>query len=93
MTNYKDSTLNFPYKRRQADTVERVESHSHSVTPLRGNRPLSDNKWSQYQVDRWYRSFSASHTKPKLCSQVQSTFVPNCSSHQSAEEMADHKTE
>ena len=89
MTHYKDSTLNFPYKKRQAETVERGDT----ATPLRGNRTLSENKWSQYQVDRWYRSFSASHTKPKLCPQAQSTFVPNGSSHQSAEEMADHETE
>ena len=82
MSNHIDSTLNFTRKKRSIDTDE---SHT--------NRPLAANKWSQYQVDRWYRSFSASHTKPKLCSQIKSTFVPNRSSHQSAEEMANRKAE
>ena len=85
MTNYIDSTLNFPHKRRQVETEERIESYT--------NRPLSANKWSQYQVDRWYRSFPESHTKPKLCAQIQRTFVPNRSSHKPAEEMADREAE
>ena len=55
--------------------------------------PLSPNKWSQYQMDRWFRSCSAAHTKPKLRSQVQGTFVPNFPPHQSAEEMADRESE
>ena len=81
MSNCLDSSLNFINQRRR-----RVE-HEEVI------RPLSTNKWSQYQMDRWFRSFSASHTKPKLRSQVQGTFVPNLSSHQSAEEMADRESE
>ena len=55
------------------------------------NRPLTTNKWSQYQVDRWFRSVSTSHAKPKLRSQICGTFVPNLPSHQSAEKMANRE--
>ena len=75
---------NLLHKRKQAETDDRVESYT--------NRPLAANKWSQYQMDRWFRSFSASHTKPNLRSQIYGTFVPNRPSHQSAEEMADRES-
>lgn len=56
----------------------------------RAQHPLSDNKWSQYQVDRWFR---LSNAKPKLRAQVRSTFVPNLSSHKTAEEIANCESE
>ncbi len=54
-------------------------------------RPISTNKWAQYQVDRWFRSFSAPNTKPKLRSLIRSTFIPNLSSHKAAEKVANGK--
>ena len=83
MTNCLDSSLNFITRR------QRVEQEEGAGTP----RPLSPNKWSQYQMDRWFRSCSVSHTKPKLRSQVQGTFVPNFPPHPAAEKMADRESE
>ena len=83
MTNCLDSSLNFITQRQRVEQEEGVVD----------TRPLSTNKWSQYQMDRWFRSCSTSHTKPKLRSQVQGTFVPNFPPHQSAEEMADCESE
>ena len=55
-------------------------------------RPISTNKLAQYQVDRWFRSFSAPNTKPKFRSQTRSALIPNLSSHKVAEKVADGKS-
>ena len=80
MNNYLASSLNFINQRRRVDQEKIVDT-----------RPISANKWSQYQVDRWFRSVSTSHAKPKLHSQICGTFVPNLPSHQSAEKMANRE--
>ena len=81
MANCNDSSLIFAIKKREPDPKKT------SYT----TRPLSTDKLGQYQVDRWFRSFSAPNTKPKLRSQVRSAFIPNLSSHKAAEEVADGK--
>ncbi len=81
MTNCLNSSLNFITQRQRVEQEEGVVEKP----------PLSTNKWSQYQMDRWFRSCSTSHTKPKLRSQVRSAFIPNLSSHKAAEEVADGK--
>ena len=82
MANCNDSPLSFGNKKRVYDN------------PLKPytDRPLSANKWAQYQVGRWFRSFSAPDTKPKLRSQVRSAFIPNPSPHKAAEKVADGKS-
>ena len=83
MANCNDSILIFATKKRNPDP----KKTSYTDT----DRPLSTNKLAQYQVDRWFRSFSAPNTKPKLRSQVRSALIPNLSSHKAAEEMPDCK--
>ena len=80
MANCNDLSLSFGNKKRSSND------------PLKPYTVLSTNKWAQYQVDRWFRSFSAPNTKPKLRSQIRSTFIPNLSSHKTAEKVANGKS-
>ena len=82
MANCNDSSLIFAIKKRETDPKKT------SYT----TRSLSTDKLGQYQVDRWFRSFSAPNTKPKLRSQDRSAFVPNHSSHKAAEKMTDSES-
>ncbi len=82
MANCNDLSLSFGNKKRSSG------DHLKPYT----DRLLSTNKWAQYQVDRWFRSFSAPNTKPKLRSQIRSTFIPNLSSHKTAEKVANGKS-
>ncbi len=81
MANCNDSSLSFGNKKR-----------AHDPKPSYTARPITTNKLAQYQVDRWFRSLSASNTKPKFRSQARSAAIPNLSSHKAAEKVADDKS-